>query len=162
MPGSRVGRSRSGHTPHSRSGRPGNLAASSSAHGEIVLLVGVGIDQVAMPSLEARAVDPVDPVDALRVQLHVCQVLARVPGQGRVGVEVDDPVLELEVSQPDVDRQGSCEFLTVPLEIGAEAPCERRSACRLAIVPGRLWDVTTTQSSKSDWLTRMVCSRKSS
>ena len=54
-----------------------------------------------------------------RVELDVRQVLARVPGQRGVGIQVHDPVLELEVSQPDVDRQSLGELLTM-FEIWAE------------------------------------------
>ena len=87
---------------------------------KVMLLVGVGIHQVAVPGLEARAVDPVDPVDARWVELDVCQVLARVPGQRGVGVEVNDPVIDLEMSQADVDRQALGKLLAAALEVRAE------------------------------------------
>ena len=127
---------------------------------KVMLLVGVGIDQVALPGGERRAVDPIDPVNAGGVKLHVRQVLASVPGQRGIGVQMHHPILDLEMSQADVDRQRL-------REVPARAKYGQKAVrmpyrWHTAIVPVSPWDVTTTQSSKSDWLTRMVCSRKSS
>ena len=44
---------------------------------KVVFRVGVGVGQVTLPGFQRRAVHAVDPIDALRVQLHVGQVLAK-------------------------------------------------------------------------------------
>ena len=93
---------------------------------EVVLLVRIGIDQVAVPVGQRWAVDPIDPVDAGGIKIYVRQVPARVPGQRRVGVQVHHPVLELEMSQADVDRQGLGELF---------APLKVRTECHAHAVP---------------------------
>src|SRR5208283_3566404 len=100
---------------HPRSNRP-----ASRTMIEIVLFIKVGVHQVAMPVFRTGAVDPVDSIDARRVQLDVRQVLARVSGKGCVGVQVHNPVLELEVGQADVDRQTLGELLAAALKVGTE------------------------------------------
>src|SRR5208283_247586 len=100
---------------HARSKRP-----VSRTMVEIVLFIEVGVSQKCLPRFRTGAVDPVDSIDARRVQLDVRQVLARVPGKGRVGVKVHNPVLELEVSQANVDRQALRKLLTTALEVGTE------------------------------------------
>src|SRR5208283_5689931 len=100
---------------HPRSNRP-----ASRTMIEIVLFIKVGVHQVAVPIFRTGAVDPVDSIDARRVQLDVRQVLARVPRKGRVGVQVHNPVLELEVSQANVDRQALRKLLATALEVWAE------------------------------------------
>src|SRR5208283_3308127 len=77
---------------HARSNRP-----ASRTMIEVMLFIEVGVHQVAVPIFRTGAVDPVDSIDARWVQLDVRQVLARVPGKGRISVQVQNPVLELEV-----------------------------------------------------------------
>ena len=74
--------------------------------------------------MAARALDPIDSVDAGGVELDVVQVLARVPRERGIGVEVHDPIIELEVGKPDVDRQRLCEALAVPFEVGAKCDAD--------------------------------------
>src|SRR5271166_205711 len=78
---------------HPRSSRPAFRTMV-----KIVLLIEVGIGQIGPPCLGTLAVNAVDSIDAGRIQLHVCQVLASVPRQRGVSVEMQDPVLEFQVS----------------------------------------------------------------
>src|SRR5208283_673948 len=100
---------------HARSNRP-----ASRTMIEIMLFVEVGVSQKCLPRFRTGAVDPVDSIDARRVQLDVRQVLARVPGKGCVSVQMHNPVLELEVSQANVDRQTLGELLAAALKVGTE------------------------------------------